>query len=151
MPDATMTVSLFRLYLLRVLYAVLAFSQLFIQLPLFVHHNHWTEPQGVAHAFLLALAILSLMGLRYPLKMLPLLVYEILWKAVWLVGIVLPLWLAGQLDADTRQAFFQIAPVVVLIPMLPWTYIHRNYIAQPGDRWTNPTPVTPEPAPAALR
>jgi len=129
-------VSLFRLYLLRTFYAVLAVAQGSIQLPLFLHHGHWTLNSGVAHSFLLALATLSLVGVRYPLQMLPLLVYEILWKLIWLFGIALPLWLANQVDADTRQSFFEIAPIVVIIPMIPWRYVVRNYFAKAGDRWT---------------
>jgi hypothetical protein len=128
-------VSLFRLYLLRAFYLLIAVGEGSIQAPLFFHHGHWTLMSGVAHCFLAALAILSLVGVRYPLRMLPLLVYELLWKATWLLGIALPLWLAGQFDADTRQSFFEIAPIVILIPILPWRYIFANYVTKPGDRW----------------
>ena len=145
-----MNVSLFRLYLLRALYAALALAEGSIQLPLFLHHDHWTQASAAAHCFLLALAILSIVGMRYPLQMLPLLVYEILWKSIWLAGIALPLWLANQIDADTRQAFFEIGPVIVLIPMIPWRYVFQNYISKPGDRWTSRAPVTSERATAAL-
>ena len=131
-----MNVSLFRLYLLRALYALLAAAEGFIQIRLFLHHGHWPQATGVAHCFLLALAILSIAGVRYPLKMLPLLIYEILWKTIWLVGIALPLWLAHQVDADTRKGFFEITPVVVLIPFILWRYVFQTYIAKPGDRWT---------------
>ena len=141
-----MTISLFRLYLLRALYALLAAAEGSIQIQLFLHHGPWTEATGVAHCFLLALAILSIVGVRYPLKMLPLLIYEILWKSIWLVGIALPLWLANQVDADTRKAFFEIGPVIVLVPLIPWRYVFENYIAKPGDRWTGHAPVTSAPA-----
>jgi hypothetical protein len=104
---------------------------------------------GAVHCFLLALAILSVVGVRYPLQMLPLLVYEILWKSIWLAAIALPLWLAHQVDADTRASFFEIGPIVVIIPFIPWRYVFRNYIAKPGDRWTSRAPVTPDRAPAA--
>ena len=144
-------VSLFRLYLLRACYAVLAVSQGAVQLHLFFHHAHWTLNSGLAHSFLLALAALSLVGVRYPLQMLPIFIYELLWKLIWLFGIALPLWLANQFDAETRKAFFEIGPVIVLIPIIPWRYIFRNYLAKPGDRWTNRVPVTLERAPAALR
>jgi len=145
-----MNISLFRLYLLRALYALLAVAEGFIQISLFLHHGHWTQATGVAHCFLLALAILSIVGVRYPLKMLPLLIYEILWKSIWLVGIALPLWLANQVDADTRKSFFEIGPVIVIIPIIPWRYVFQNYIVKPGDRWTGHAPVTSERAPAAL-
>src|SRR5262249_23190257 len=103
-------VSLFRLYVLRFFYAVLAISQGAIQVPLFLHHEHWSQAAGVAHSFFLALAILSIFGVRYPLQMLPLLIYELLWKMIWLLGVALPLWLANQFDADTQKAFPEIAP-----------------------------------------
>ena len=144
-----MNVSLFRLYLLRATYALLALAQGSIQLPLFLHHGHWTLASGGAHSFLLALAILAIVGVRYPLQMLPLLFYELLWKCIWLAGIALPLWLANQVDAETREAFFEIGPVIVLIPIIPWRYVFQNYISKPGDRWTNRAPLTSERSTAA--
>ena len=146
-----MGVSLLRVYLLRAIYAVLALAQGSIQLPLFLHHDHWSLAAGGAHSFLLALAILSVVGVRYPLQMLPVLIYEILWKFIWLAGVALPLWLANQVDAETRRAFFEIGPVVVLIPFIPWRYVLQNYIAKPGDPWTSRAPVTSEPATAAVQ
>jgi len=142
-------VSLFRLYLLRGIYALLAVAQGSIQLPLFLHHGNWTLNSGVAHSFLLALAILSIVGVRYPLQMLPLLFYELVWKLVWLLGIALPLWLANQIDADTRRAFFEIAPVIVLIPFIPWRYVFANYLTKPGDRWASRAASKAEHAPVA--
>ena len=139
-----MNVSLFRLYLLRAAFALLALAEGSIQLPLFFHHAPWTQASAVAHCFFLALAVLAAVGVRYPLQMLPLLFYELLWKFIWLAGVALPLWLADQVDAATRQAFFDIGPVVVLIPIVPWRYVFRNYVAKPGDRWTNRAPVTLE-------
>ncbi len=132
-------VALWRLYGLRILFALIAFAQGAIQLPLFFNHPHWTLMSGVAHSFLLALALLSFVGIRYPLQMLPLMIYELTWKLIWLVGIALPLWLANQFDADTRQSFFEIAPIVVVIPFIPWGYVFANYVKKPGDRWTRST------------
>jgi hypothetical protein len=128
-------IALWRIYVLRFFFAVLAFGQGSIQLPLFFHHAHWTLNTGVAHSFLLALAVLSLVGIRYPLQMLPLLIYEVLWKLIWLIGIALPLWLGNQFDADTRSSFLEIAPIVVIIPFIPWGYVFANYLRKPGDRW----------------
>jgi hypothetical protein len=128
-------VSLVRLYVLRAMYAVLAIGEGSAQAPLFLHHAHWTATSGAAHSFLAALALFSIVGIRYPLQMLPLLVYEILWKAIWLLGFALPLWLSHQVDDDTRRAFFEIAPIVVIIPFIPWRYVWNNYVKEPGDPW----------------
>src|SRR5580698_9935833 len=135
MNGAGNAVPLWRLYLLRALYGILAAAEGSIQLQAFLHHAHWTLANGAVHSFLLALALLSIVGIRYPLAMLPLLFYEILWKMIWLLGIALPLWAANQLDADTRKSFFEIAPVIILLPLLPWGYIYANYLKKPGDRW----------------
>lgn len=133
--DAGDSVALWRLYVLRACYAILAAGQGSIQVQAFLHHTHWTPTAGAAHSFLLALALLSIAGIRYPLRMLPLLVYELLWKMIWLCGFALPLWVANQVDADTRQSFFEIAPIIIIFPLLPWGYILSNYLMKPGDRW----------------
>jgi hypothetical protein len=114
---------------------ILAVAEGSIQLQAFLHHAHWNVTSGAAHSFLLALALLSIVGIRYPLGMLPLLIYELLWKMIWLCGYALPLWAANQVDADTRKSFFEIAPVVILFPLLPWRYIFSKYLKKPGDRW----------------
>jgi hypothetical protein len=132
---ASDAVPLWRLYVLRFLYAVLGIAEGSIQLSAFLHHAPWTVTSAAAHSFLLALALLSIAGIRYPLGMLPLLVYELLWKMIWLCGYALPLWAANQVDADTRKSFFEIAPVIIIVPLLPWGYIFSNYLKKPGDRW----------------
>lgn len=128
-------VALWRLYALRALFALIAVAQGSIQLPLFFSHPHWTLMSGVAHSFLLALALLSIIGIRYPLQMLPLMIYELLWKSIWLFGIWLPAWLTGTLDADMRRAFPEIAPIIILIPFIPWRYVFAKFVKAPGDRW----------------
>ncbi|HEX3653551.1 MAG TPA: hypothetical protein VHU18_12085 [Rhizomicrobium sp.] len=124
-------VSLVRLYILRAMYAVLGFAEGSIQLQAFLHQPHWTLTSGVVHSFLAALATLSLVGIFYPLRMLPLLMYELLWKSIWLLGIALPLWLSNQFDPNTRQTFYECIGVVILIPIIPWRYVFRG----PADPW----------------
>ena len=123
-------VSQFRLYVLRFFYAVLGIWQSIIQLPLFFHHEHWTQTSAVVHCFFLALALLSLVGVLSPLQMLPVLIFELLWKMIWLLGVALPLWVAHQLDSDTLKALPQIAPIVILIPFIPWRYFFAKYLTQ---------------------
>jgi len=67
--------------------------------PAFLDHGPWTLFHGVTNAMLLALVILSVVGLRDPLKMLPLLFWEIIWKASWLLAVALPAWTGGTMDA----------------------------------------------------
>ena len=125
-PARQFEVPLWRLYVLRTMYAVLGLAEGSIQFRLFLHHAHWTLNTGVAHSFLAALAALSLVGIFYPLRMLPLLAYELLWKSIWLLGIALPLWLSNQFDLDTRQTFYECIGVLILIPIIPWRYLFRG-------------------------
>jgi hypothetical protein len=50
-----------------------------------------------------ALSLLAMLGLRYPAKMLPLLYFELRWKALWVLGWGLPRWSSGQLAPDGEQ------------------------------------------------
>ncbi len=65
--------------------------------------------------------------------MLPLLIYELLWKMIWLLAVALPLWLAHQLDADTLKSLPTIAPVVIIIPFIPWRYVFAKYLLHPSQ------------------
>jgi hypothetical protein len=82
-----------------------------------------------------AVCLLCGLGLRYPLKMLPVLLFELVWKTIWILSFGLPLWLKGRLTGDFAETMFNCLFTVILVPLLPWGYIYRNYIAVPGDRW----------------
>ena len=84
---------------------------------------------------LLAMSVLALLGLRYPVKMLPILLFESLWKLTWLGVVALPKLLGAGLDAPTTQEFIDILFVVVILAVIPWRYVVRQYLAAPGDRW----------------
>jgi hypothetical protein len=129
-------VSVFRLYLLRAFYLLLFVGQGVMTWPGIIHHERpWSLMYGVAKSFLAALSLLAVVGIRYPLKMLPLLFYEMAWKTIWLVAIALPLWRAGQMDADTLQSVKECAGVVIVPLIIPWGYVVAHYVKTPGDRW----------------
>lgn len=54
-------------------------------------------------SFLGALTALSLLGVRHPVRMLPLLLFELAWKLLWALAVWLPLWLAHGVDAQTAD------------------------------------------------
>lgn len=129
-------VSLFRLYLLRAFYLLLFVGQGVMTWPgIISHEKHWPLMYGVAKAFLGAISLVAALGIRYPLKMLPLLFFEFTWKAIWLLGIALPLWRANQMDAETMNSVTECLPVVIVLFILPWRYVYATYVKAPSDRW----------------
>jgi hypothetical protein len=129
-------VSTFRLYLMRALYLLICVGLGSMIWPLMFHHKPWDLMHGVACSLLAALSALMALGIRYPVKMLPLLLFELLWKAIWLVALALPLWRANQLDANTMETVKACLMGIVLVPLVvPWPYVWANYVRKPGDRW----------------
>jgi len=128
---------LYRLYLLRAMYAVLGFLQGYMTWSAIVRHTGpWEFWEGASRSFLGALTLLSLLGIRYPVRMIPLLMYEFAWKLVWTLAIYLPLYLGHRVDPDNADSFWSIFAGVVVVPLLlPWRYIWKNYVTAPGDRW----------------
>ncbi|MEO7683719.1 MAG: hypothetical protein ABIU86_07245 [Gemmatimonadaceae bacterium] len=136
-------VSTLRLYLMRGLYLLIAVGLGSLIWPGIIHHaKPWGHMQGVANAFMAALSALALVGVRYPLQMLPLLLFELLWKSIWLLAVALPLWSANQLDPNTRQTITDCLVGIVLCPLvIPWGYVLRNYVRKRGDRWGGTPPA----------
>lgn len=50
---------------------------------------------GVTGSVYLAFGILSILGLRSPLKFVPILVLQLCYKVIWFVGVILPLLFSG--------------------------------------------------------
>jgi hypothetical protein len=54
---------------------------------------------GVGYSVMLAFAILSILGLRAPLKFSPVLLLSLTYKVIWFIAIFIPLLLAGELPS----------------------------------------------------
>jgi hypothetical protein len=67
--------------------------------------------------------------------MLPLLFFELAWKAIWLSAIALPLWLAHRLDAASAETAGECLVGAVFIALIPWDYVWRAYVGRRGERW----------------
>ena len=137
---ATREVSLPRLYFLRAGYLLIAVGLVLIKWPVIV--NHLINPEGplalfegVETCMLVALSLLALLGLRYPLQMLPILLFEIGWKVIWTAVVVLPLWTAHQLDPATAMVFYTCLVVLIVVAVVPWRYVIAEYVTKPGDPW----------------
>ena len=137
MSAAKLELPLYRLYVLRVSYALIGVWQGLRTWPAILHHAHpWDFWHGVGMSFLGALTLLALLGIRYPVRMMPLLFFELAWKLVWVLAAYLPPYLARSVDPALADNFIGIFLGVVVVPLvLPWGYVWRNYVLAPGDRW----------------
>ena len=126
-----------RLYLLRAAYFMMfAFLTSQILPQVIMRGTQFPHMSGVARALLAALGLLALLGIRYPVKMLPILLFELVWKAIWVFAIGLPLRLADKLDAGQAQTLIDCSfGVVLCLIVIPWPYVIETYFRANGDRW----------------
>src|SRR4051812_28892951 len=125
-------VTLVRLYLLRAVALFLAVSGCFTMLPLLIH----PVGRGMIDCFLAGLWVFSFFALRYPLQMLPVFLFEFVWKTIWLLDFGLPRWLAGAITPQLRKDLLEIGLIPILaLPIIPWGYVWRHYVKEPSERW----------------
>jgi hypothetical protein len=133
-------VSAIRLWVMRAMYLFMAVGIGNMIWPLIIDHSS-TLPRmtGVAWALLGTIGLLAVIGLRYPLRMIPLLLFELTWKVIWLAAFAAPRWLDGTVDAAMQTSIIETGVGLILLFVIPWRYVWANYVARPGDPWTRST------------
>jgi hypothetical protein len=127
-------VSLARLYLLRAVYLSWVVGGFFMALPPLID----SEPmaRGMLQSMLGGLWVMGFLGLRYPLQMLPIFLFEFVWKTIWLIAFGLPQWMAGAATPRLSEDLIAIGTGPMLFAIvIPWRYVYRRYIKQPATRW----------------
>lgn len=129
-------VTLLRLYLLRGGYLLVVVGLGIKIWPEVINRSgSWELMDGVVQCMLLAFWALCVLGLRYPLQMLPVLMWELAWKSIWLILVALPIWASGHMDAPTMEMAITILWVVIFPFIIPWRFVFANYVKKRGDRW----------------
>jgi hypothetical protein len=130
-------VSLLRLNILRATYLLVSVGLLLVIWPGIID-----PPPGLGHmasvvrSLLGAVGLLALLGLRYPLAMLPVLLFELTWKIIWVGAFGLPLWLDGSIDAARLQSLYECLMGLALLPLvIPWRHVLDTYGRAPAERW----------------
>jgi hypothetical protein len=78
-------------------------------------------------------SLLSLIGISRPLTMLPLVLFEIVYKLLWVATVALPLWSANQLvGSSAEELTYAFLWVVIPMAFMPWPYVFRRYIRNPS-------------------
>lgn len=128
-------VSLFRLYLLRASYLLLAVGLIIFMWPRVLLASGLAHMDGVATAIFAALPVLALFGLRYPLQMLPVLLFDMIWKIIWLVSVALPRWQSDTITPAIASSIFDCSRGAIFLLTIPWDYVAHHYVFKPGERW----------------
>ena len=79
---------------------------------------------GITGSVYCAFAILSVLGLRSPLKFAPVLLLQLCYKSVWLLGVVAPLLVQGRLPAyATVPAAIFATYIIGDLMAIPFSYV----------------------------
>lgn len=126
-------VSLLRLHLMRAVYLLnFVLMGLDVWPTLLTHSDAWETNKGAAYSLWAALSLLSFLGLKYPLQMLPLLLFQVTYKFVWLLFVEWPEWTS---IASSEMMQTMLIGIIVDIMIIPWGHVFRTYVLAKGDRW----------------
>jgi hypothetical protein len=94
------------------------------------HHGAWDPLPAAALCMWASSSLLSLIGIFHPLKMLPLVLFEIGYKVFWLAIVAWPLWLTNRLAGSPAEDMtYSFLAVVLPIVGVPWGYVFRKYMS----------------------
>jgi len=127
---------LWRLHALRACYLIMAVGLGVFVWPVVISHLAAPLLGGAtANSLLAGIGALSILGLFHPLRMLPLLLFEVTWKAIFLAFYALPLWRSGSVDEASLANIQAVLVVVIFLPLIPWRHVWATYLASPAERW----------------
>ena len=118
------------IYLLRLLFVLmLVFLGKDSWTHIFTHKGGWNPTDAMAWCIWASYSLLSILGLLQPLKMLPIVLLEILYKVIWLILVAYPLWTSNRLAGSPAEGMTNVFLLVVLpIIAMPWRYFFRKYV-----------------------
>jgi len=125
----------YRLNIMRVGYLLMAVGLALVKWPLIPDAASLPVFEGVVTALLTAMSLLAFLGLRYPVQLLPLLMFESAWKLIWLASVAAPHLIASDMSAEMGSVLFNVAFDVVILAVTPWDYVWKRYVRAPGDPW----------------
>lgn len=129
--------SLTRLYILRAMYCLIVVGLALTALPEVISSNESNaNAYTVINSMLAAFCALAILGVRYPIKMIPILLMELFWKTLWVIAFAIPDIINGKLDEFGSSVLIACVMGIVLTPLvIPWKYVFFQYIQAPAEPW----------------
>jgi hypothetical protein len=118
------------IYLLRLLFILmLVFLGKESWTTIFTHKGIWNPMDAMAWCIWASYSLLSILGIIHPLKMLPIVMLEILYKVIWLILVAYPLWSSNQLaGSPAEEMTYSFLYVILPIIAMPWRYFFKKYV-----------------------
>jgi hypothetical protein len=118
------------IYLLRLLFTLMFFFLTFESWKtILTHTGPWNDANAAAWCMWGSYSVISFIGMVRPLKMLPIVLFEIIYKTTWLLVVAYPLWVKNELIGSPAEEMTQVFIWVVFpIVAMPWGYFFRTYI-----------------------
>jgi len=130
------TLPAWRLNLMRGGFLLMGVGLVIVKWPHVLQAASLPALEGAEFILLIAISLLAFLGVKYPIAMLPIMVFEVLWKVLWLGIVALPHLIAGDLNAPTASLLFSILFVIPIILVTPWDLVWKRFVVARGDRWT---------------
>lgn len=121
-----------RLHAMRGGYLVIGVGLAIVKWPLLPDAHTMALFEGVTLSLLTAMSLLAFVGVWHPVRMLPVLVLEVLWKVLWLSVVAVPRAVAGELDGAFVDVAVNCSVAVVIVAAVPWGFAWRTYVRPNG-------------------
>lgn len=118
------------IYLLRLLFTLMFLFLTYDSWKVILtHEGPWDNTRAAAWCMWGSYSFISFIGILRPLKMLPIVLFEIIYKIVWLLIVAYPLWVNNELTGSPAEGMTNVFVWVVFpIVAMPWRYFFRTYI-----------------------
>ncbi len=84
--------------------------------------------KSIMQSVLSAVALLALIGVFQPLRMLPLLFFSAFWKCILLMAFVIPSYFGSGLDDSLKNILLPISlGLLITLIVIPWKYAINNF------------------------
>jgi hypothetical protein len=118
------------IYLLRLLFTLMfLFLTYDSWTHIFRHTGPWDPANSAAWFMWGSCAVIAIIGISRPFKMLPIVLFEIVYKTAWLIIVAYPLYQRNELTGTPTGVMAENFMLVILpIVAMPWSYFFRTYI-----------------------
>ncbi len=85
---------------------------------------------GIIGSVFFAFGVLSVLGLRFPLRFVPVLLLQLVYKLAWLIGVAIPLFLQGRLpEGEVPTVIIFVITVALDLVAIPFRYLFARQAA----------------------